>query len=67
MKTARFIWTYESSDYGTERTLTVYDGERIIGQADPFWPAGVPVDADERKAALRRAAQAIVRKYLAAA
>jgi hypothetical protein len=52
--------TYQQTDWGTERLLTVKDkAGRIVGQVDPF-PYGIPVDPKCRARMLKLAAQRII-------
>lgn len=62
---ARPGWTteYSSSDFGTERLVTVRDDKgNIIGQRDPFM-GGIPVNPKRRTARIRQVAKEIVRDY----
>ncbi|MBT9165280.1 MAG: hypothetical protein DDT23_01295 [candidate division WS2 bacterium] len=59
-----WIATYKSDDWGTERLVTVKDAKgNIIGQRDPFYPAGVPVDKKQRDRRIRKVIKDIVLDY----
>lgn len=55
---------YSSSGFGTERILKVTDEKgNVIGQCDPFWPGGVPVDPKQRQKIIQQAIQRMIKEY----
>lgn len=41
--TPKHYAVYEQQDWSTERMLRVHDETgKVIGEADPFWPFGIP-------------------------
>ena len=61
---AKYHYRYEQEQWGTERTLTVLDeADQVIGQRDPFWPAGIPATPLARKRRLLKVAREIIREY----
>jgi len=59
----KFTIEHTSGAYGTDQLITVSCAGVVIGQADPFWPAGIPVDPRERERRIRATAKRIIAEY----
>ncbi|MBT9167432.1 MAG: hypothetical protein DDT19_00770 [Syntrophomonadaceae bacterium] len=59
-----WVATYKTSSIGTERLVIVKDSEgNIIGQRDPFYPAGIPVDKKQQNKRIKKVIRDIISDY----
>lgn len=50
-----FTYKYSQSDYGTERTVNLYDPTgKVVASGDPFWPDGIPANLMIRQTTIGR-------------
>jgi len=59
-----WVTTYSKGAFGTDNLVTVKDAEgNIIGQRDPFYPAGIPVNEKRRTELIRKTGRDIIKDF----